>query len=122
MQQLPLKTKAGAEIEIVTLYQLGSTDGYHDRYNGPYYRTSADANVDKTSGYVIGPKTVKAVELDFGRFLILESATPITIKGETTYDDELRAQTLSRLTPAQREAIEAVKNLYSAEERRLMGL
>jgi hypothetical protein len=96
-------------MNIVTLYESQSTDGYTHSGDGVYFITevAAEQHAQVVHGaYAATPMPRKAILCEDGRYLLLKSDRPISIKNSKQAKEDFKNKALAKLTKAEREALE----------------
>lgn len=91
-------------MNITTLHEPASTDGYKHSGDGTYFLQRDHAlqvALTRHGGHAVEPLQHSAVETEDGRFLLLKSATPVSIEGTQQATEDIVANALKKLTPAE---------------------
>lgn len=97
-------------MKIIKLYEVASSDGYHDRGEGRYYLSESEAKTAgelKNQGWSATPIKHNAVQNDDGGYFLLTNTNPVYLEGSPQLEEEKKKKALSKLTK---------------EEKKLLGL
>jgi hypothetical protein len=95
-------------MNIVQLYEPTSTDGYTDRGDGRLFKTQGEAEAagkNKWNAYASRSLTHHALECPDGRYLLLKSATPVSLHKSPQATEDIAAAALKKLTAEERAAL-----------------
>lgn len=91
----------GFSDDIVTMWQVGHTDGYTHSHSGPLYSTEDAAQLagqEQHGAYSVAPKARRCVWVG-KRVYIVEG--PCVTADEVELEKQVRAKLLAKLTPAE---------------------
>lgn len=92
--------------KIVTVYNIGYTDGYHHNEGATYALTKVEA--ERIAGEIHrGHRSVEqglAIQVD-GKTFLLKDEEPICFHGTASHKEKIKLKALSKLTKEEREAL-----------------
>lgn len=95
------------EVEFVTMYQGGHSDGYNHYYGGPLYESqeAADCASKQEHGmFSIGSKTLSCIRLlRSGRVYVVEG--PYKTHKDIEMEDQIRGAALAKLSELERKVL-----------------
>lgn len=94
-------------VETITAYRTGHSDGYRHYYDGPIYRTYAEAEScgrKKHGNYAIDPVPVNVIEDGAGGGWIVEGG-PLKFAETVRAEENRRQEILRKLTPEEQKIL-----------------
>lgn len=95
------------EFKIVTVYRMGSSDGYTHTFSGPLYRTydaAKAAGIMQHGAYAVEPQARDAIDTGDGHGILLEGG-PLQFAETAELDRKIREGALAKLTPYERKLL-----------------
>ncbi len=101
-------------MEIITIYESASSDGYHHTGDGEFYldKELADqAAKNRHAGYAVPSTAYAAIKTPDGRYLLLRSITPVSIVGTTQAIEDIAKAAMAKLSDTELAALGLKRNV-----------